>query len=158
MRVQIAAQIRLLHQPWQRAACRQLDLAASLAELGWDPGAAKGGIDVLFGRARNGFAHPLGAGAQLEVVGLRPGEGQPGRTETVRLHRPQVDLHAGADPDGGRGAVLGDHLVHLRQAAELGMQCVRVVGGDQQIEVADRFARAPRTAGHFRPRHALQGA
>ena len=114
VRVQVAAQVLLLHQVGQRAFGRQLDLAASLAQLGWDPGAAQRGVDVLFCGTGDVFAHPFGAGAQLEVVGWRTGEGHPGHTETVRLHRPQVDLHAGAHPDGGRGAVLSDHFVDLR--------------------------------------------
>src|SRR3979411_647634 len=70
VRMQVATQILLLNQTGQRTAGRQLDLAASLAEFGWDPGAANGGINVLFGRAVDGLAHPLRARPQLEVVCL----------------------------------------------------------------------------------------
>ena len=56
MRVQVAAQVRSLHQLRQCAARGLVDLASAFAQLGWDPVAAERGVDVLFRLAGDGFA------------------------------------------------------------------------------------------------------
>ena len=126
--MQIAAKIPLLDQLGQRSLRGQLDLATALPQLRRYPGAPDGGIDLLFGLAGDfravfledaifvdlELAPALRAAAQLNVVGLGPGEVLPGGAKAFRLHGAQVDLHPRTDADGRLGAALRDHLIDLR--------------------------------------------
>ena len=157
--VEVAAQIRPLHQIGQQTVAGGLDLAPVFPELRRDIGQVNGCEDRFLGLARHPVdpfedavlveLEPLaaGEGANRDVVGLAAGEIVQGGAEALAGHHPQVHLQTAAEDRGRAGVALGTDLGHLVVVQEAPHGGRRVRGGDQDVQVADGLPAASVAAG-----------
>src|SRR4029078_6244117 len=114
--VQVAADLRELHELRERVCLRGVDLPAILAELGWDEIHVERGVDLLLRErgdlltARLG-AYPVqavfveqelspeGQAAEPDVVLLRPRAIEEVRSERSCGDHPEIDLQSAVDDD-----------------------------------------------------------
>lgn len=152
-----------LDQRRQRAGARRVDLAAALAQFGWRPVKADRLVDGGLRRARDPFvaaehavfvdlqAAGLRDPAQRDVVRLRSGEIDERRAERVGVDDTQVDLQPVAEHDARTRLAVREHARDVAAADERVGHRGRIACAHEDVEIADRLAAAPKTAGrhHF---------
>ena len=138
-----------------RPLSRGLELAPVLPELGLDIGHAEQLVDLLFRPPGDHLLAPEDAVlVDLElpldahepdgdVVGLGAGEIVERGPERDERHDPQVDLKPAAEEDGGLRLALGQDLGDVVVVDEAVHDVPALLGGDQDVDVPDRFGAAP---------------
>jgi hypothetical protein len=134
-----------------------VDLAPVLAQRRGDPRQSEPPVDLLL-RLRHDQLAGLGveqavfrefqAGvhghfAYADVVRARAGEVLQRCTPGFGLHDAEVHLHAAARTDGGLGRSAADDLHGVRMSGEGRHQGCGVLGGGEDVHVADRVPNAP---------------
>ena len=153
MGVQVAAEVVKLNDTGQGPGAGRFDLTAVLAQCGQDPRETQPCVDRLLrsvaarrssSSTRNtpyseSFKPALARSAQPHVVGLRAGEVLQRRTPYLRRTR-RIDLNAFRRHHGRASWFHGPARRHERRRAERIHDRRRIVGRDQQVEIADRIS------------------
>ena len=85
--------------------------------------------------------------AEHDVVLLRAGEVLQRRAERLGRHRPQIDLHAGRQPQRHLRVAPGEDRADAAERRQAVHRRRDVAGDDEKIEVADGFLAAAIAAG-----------
>ena len=169
MRMDVALQLCERDEHRQRASRRNLNFALILAQLGRDPLQTKPSVDLFLGRTRDGVATSDGSKpvlgetqalascslAQRHVVRLRTREVLQERTPLRRFDHPQIHLHPVVQDDRGLRIAKRRHVLHARVLGKTLEKRCRVVGGSDEIDVADRLLATTQRAGDL-GRHATR--
>ena len=122
--VQVAADVAEFDQRGQLAGVGPLELPPGLAQLGRKAGQVQRRVDLFLRAAGDLFLAAedavlvdlqpsrLGPAAEHDVVLLRAGEVLQGGAERLGRHRPQIDLHAGRQPERHFRLAAGDDRGH----------------------------------------------
>ena len=171
--VEVAADIARLDQPGKLPSERGLDLARVLPKLGRDPREPDRRVHLFLRLAGHALAtgiaedavlgdlEPLPHGhlADADIVLLGAGEVDERGAEGLGLDHAQVDLDPFAKPRRSLGASSLQHLRDLGQARERVHDLLGLRGGDEDVDVADRFLPAADRSGQTELldlRHALE--
>src|SRR5438477_113709 len=167
--LEIAADVRELHEARQSTLAGQGDFPAGFAQLRRYPVEAELGVDLFLGLPGHAprpleqavlvelVAVLLGDLAELDVVRFGAGEVLQRRAVRGGLDRAQVHLQPAAQLDRGSGVAFRDHVRHVAVGDEAVHDAGAVVRRDEDVEIADRLAAAPVAAGDRDLTHATAG-
>jgi hypothetical protein len=158
--LEIAAQVARRDQPGQSAGLCGLDLTAVLAQLGRNPGQVEGAVELLFGAAGDPLraaeepvlvelelALPRDA-PQRDVVALAAREVGQGRAEALERDCAQVGVDTVLESHEGLRLASGVDVNHLGHLGEELRDGCGLLGGDQEVEIADRLLAATDRSRH----------